>query len=101
MEVYPVLAHHVVLMTRVREVVNLDSVHHTGTNEAEAVLPEHDWIDGTLADEKLALEVFSLVDEACLLITLRIDRRMSHVAFAVHYLIPFPVDYRTSGYSKL
>ena len=73
MKVYSVLAGYIVLMTWIREIVYLDSVHHAGAHEAEAVLPQNDRVDGSLADEKLALQVGSLVDEAGLFIALRID----------------------------
>ena len=73
MQVNPVFAAYIVLVARVREVVDLYSVHHADAYEAEAVLPQNDRVDGSLADEKLALEVLGLVDEAGLLIALRID----------------------------
>ena len=60
------------------------------------MLPYNDRIDSALADKEFALEVRSLVDEACLCISLRIALRMVHVSFAVHYLIPLPVDNRTA-----
>ena len=73
MQVNPVFAAYIVLVARVREVVDLYSVHHACADETEAVLPQNDRVDGSLADEKLALEVLGLVDEAGLLIALRID----------------------------
>ena len=91
-----VLSCHIVLVTRVREVVYLYIVDDACSYEAETVLPKHYRIDGSLADEKFAFEVFCLVDEACLLVALRVDVRMIHVSLSIHYLIPFPVDHRAA-----
>ena len=60
------------------------------------MLPEHDRVDRSLADEQFTLKVLRLVDEAGLFIALRVYIRMVHVPFAVHDLIPFPVDDRSS-----
>ena len=85
------------LVAWIREVVYLYIVYNTCSYEAETVLPKHNWVDGSLTDEKFALEVLCLVDEACLLVAFRIDVRMIHVSLAIHYLIPFPVDHRATG----
>ena len=68
----PVLTHDVVLVTRVREVVHLDVVLHALTHETQAVLPQNHRVDGSLADEQLALKILGLVDQTCLLIALRV-----------------------------
>lgn len=101
MEVYSVLAAHIMLVAWVREVVHLDVVDNAGPDETEAVLPENHRVDRSLADKQLALEVLCLVDEAGLLISLRVHVRMIHLSLAVHHLVPFPVDDRTSGHSDL
>ena len=101
MEVDSVLAHHIMLGTWVREIIYLYIVLDALSDEAEAVLPYYYRVDRSLADKKLALEILGLVDEAGLCISLRIDVRVVHVAFAVHYFVPFPVDYRSSGHSHL
>ena len=65
------------------------------------MLPKDYGINCALADQKLALQVLGLVDQACPCISFRIAFRMVHVSLAVHDLVPFPVDYRASGYSDL
>ena len=96
-----VLAHYIVLGARVREVIHLDIVLDALSDEAEAVLPYHHRVDCSLADKKLALQIFSLVYEAGLGIAFRVYIGMVHVPLTIHYLIPFPVDYRASGYGYL
>jgi hypothetical protein len=98
---YSVLAGYIMLMARIREVVHLYVVLDAFSYEAEAVFPNDYRVDGALADEKLALEILGLVDEAGLGITFRIGGRIVHVTLTVHYLVPLPVDYRTSGNSYL
>jgi hypothetical protein len=99
--VYSVLAGNIVLMARVREIIDLNVILDTFSYEAEAVLPYDYRIDSTLTDQELALEILRLVDEAGLCVSFRIGCRIVHITLSIHYLIPFPVDYRTSGYSDL
>lgn len=101
MEVDSVASSYVVLMAWVREIVNLYIIHHACADKAEAVLPQHYRIDGSLTDQQLALEVLGLVDEAGLFISLGIDSGVVHISFSVHHLIPFPVDHGTSCYGYL
>ena len=92
-----ILAHYIVLGARIWEVIHLDIVLHALADETEAVLPDNHRVHCSLADQELALEILSLVDEAGLCIALGVDLRIVHISFAVHYLIPLPVDYRSSG----
>ena len=101
MKMHPVPAGDVVLMARVWEIVHLNIVLHTFAYETEAVLPYDDRVYCALADQKLALEVLCLVDQACPCITFRISFRMVHVTFSVHHFIPFPVDHRATCHSYL
>ena len=96
-----VLSCHIMLVAWIREVVDLDVVLHAFTYEAQTMLPYNNRVDSALTDEELALEILGLVDEAGLCISLRIGVRMIHITLSVHNLIPFPVDYRTSGHSHL
>ena len=70
-------AHHIVLCARVREVVHLDIVFDAFPYKAEAVLPYHHVVHGSLADEQLALQVLCLVDKAYLFISGAVFGRVS------------------------
>ena len=101
MEVDSVLAHYIMLGAWIREVIYLHVVLDAFADEAEAVLPYDYRVDCSLTDEKLALEILRLVDEAGLCKSFRVSVRMVHVSFSIHDLIPFPVDYRASCNSHL
>ena len=101
MQMHSVLASDVVLVTRVWEIIHLNIVHHACSDKTETVLPEDYRVYGALTYEQLALEVLRLVDQTCLLVSLRIDMRTVHVTLSIHDLIPLPVDDRTSCYSDL
>ncbi len=88
-------------MTRIREVVHLDIVLYAFAHKAQTVFPYDYRVNRALAYEQLALEVLRLVEQAGLCIAFRIGVRMIHVAFSVHYLIPFPVYDRASCHSHL
>ena len=62
-QVETVAAGYIVPGDGVGEVVYGDIQVYALLNKAEAVLPHHGVVDGTLADEQLALEVLGLVDE--------------------------------------
>ena len=96
-----VLSHHIMLCARIWEIVYLYIVLDAFAYEAQTMLPYDHRVNSTLADKQLALEILGLVDEACLCISFRITFRMIHIAFSIHHLVPFPVDYRTACYSYL
>ena len=97
----PVLAHHIVLGARIWEIVHLNIVLHAFTYETQTVLPHDHRVNRALTDEKLALEILCLADEACLRITFRIPLRMVHISLSIHHLVPFPVNHRTACDSNL
>ena len=70
-----VLAHNIMFSARIREIVYLDIVLDAFPDEAETVFPYYYRVDCTLTDEKLALQILSLIDEACLCVTIRIAFR--------------------------
>ena len=96
-----VLSHDIVLGARIREIVHLNIVFYTLSDETEAMFPYNHRVDRALADEKLALEVLRLVDKAGLSVTFRVYIRIIHVSFSIHDLIPLPVDYRAACNSNL
>ena len=55
----------------------------------------------SLNNLKLTLKVLSLVEQRSLLVSLRVCLRSIHIAFAIHHLIPMPVDNRTTGNTNL
>ena len=55
MKVDPVLAHHIVLGAWIWEIIHLNIILDTFSDEAEAMLPNHHRIDSTLTDQKLTL----------------------------------------------
>ena len=63
--------------------------------------PYHSVVYGTLAYQQLALKVFCTRDKAGLLETVSVGLVGLHIALAVHNLIPFPVNDRTSGHTNL
>ena len=91
----------IVFGARVREVVQLDVLLDASLDKAQAVLPEHSVVDGSLADEKLAFEILHVVKKACLSESVRIGGFSVHVTLAVHDLVPLPVDDRTAGHADL
>ena len=88
----PPSSKNIVLGAGIGEVVELGSILDTLLDETQAVLPDNGVVDRSLADEKLALEVGGVLDEACLLETFWIRLRSVHVALTIHNLVPFPVD---------
>ena len=82
---------------RIGEVVHLHVVLDALLDEAERVLPHDGAVHGALADQELALQVLRLVDEARFRKTLRVRCLRVHVAFAVHDLVPLPIDDRAAG----
>lgn len=50
-EVYTVGTDNIVLVARIGEVVDLNVIDHALANEAEAMLPQHYGVEGSLADE--------------------------------------------------
>ena len=101
MEVDSVFAHYVMLSARVWEVVDLYVILDTFADKAQAMLPNYHRVYGSLTDQKPAFEIFRFVDEAGLGVSLWVYCRVVHVSLSVHYLIPFPVYYRTSGNCNL
>ena len=59
---HPVLSSDIMLMTRIREIVHLDIALHAFADEAQAMLPKYDRVDGPLAYQQLAFQVLGLVD---------------------------------------
>ena len=101
MEMDAGMTSHVVLLTRVGEEVWLCAGFDAGIEEGETML-RHDGVVVVACDDlQLAFQVLRLVDETGLGIAFGIRFRSSHIALAVHHLIPFPVDDRTSGYTHL
>lgn len=96
----PILAGHIVLGARIREIIHLDIVLDTFADEAETVLPDYGIVDGALANQELAFEIFGLVDKGGFGEAFRIGLRGIHVTFSVHYLVPLPIDDRTAGDSN-
>ena len=96
MKVNSILAHYVVLVAWVREVVYLYIVNNAGSYKTEAVLPEYYRVYCSLTNEELSFKVLGLVDQTCLLVSFRIDVRMVHIPLAIHHFIPFPVNHRSS-----
>ena len=65
------------------------------------MLPDYGVVQGALADEELAFEVFGLVDKGGAFKALRVGLRGVHVALSVHDLVPFPVDDGAAGNAHL
>ena len=92
MEVDASMTSHIMFFTRIGEEVGLGASFDTGIKERQAVLRYYGNIVVARDDLQLALQVFGLGEERSLLVALRIALRRVHIAFAIHHLIPFPVD---------
>lgn len=67
-----VAAQNIVLGTRIREVIHLHVVDDALTDETQAVLPKHHVVDGSLANQQFAFQVFGLVQQADFFVAFRI-----------------------------
>ena len=56
----PVSSHHVMLCTRVREVIHLHVILDTLPDKAQTLLPNHNRVNSTLADQQLTFQIFCL-----------------------------------------
>ena len=65
------------------------------------MLPDDGVVDRSLAYQQFSLQIGRLSDETGGSETIRICFLCVHVPFSVHYFVPFPVDYRTSGDTDL
>ena len=100
-EVDALVAAHVVALTGIYIEVGLGVGTDTGFEEGVSVLWYYGGVVETDYDLQPALQVFSLVDETGLRISLGVALRGVHITLAVHHLIPFPVDYRSACHSHL
>ena len=101
MEMGTLMTAHVVGFTGIGKEVGLGAGGDTCLEKGEAVL-RHDGRVVVASDNlELALEVFCLVDSLLLLAMQRVCLRSIHIAFAIHHLIPMPVDNRTAGNTNL
>ena len=91
----------IVLGTRIREIIQLDIVLDTFADKAQTILPDNSLVNRTLADQKLAFQILRLINQGRLGESLRIGLHRVHVALAVHYLVPFPINHRSTGDSDL
>ena len=101
MEMDAGMTSHVVLLTRVGEEVWLCAGFDAGIEEGKTML-RHDGVVVVACDDlQFAFQVLRLVDKADLGIAFGICFRSSHIALAVHHLIPFPVNYWASSHTNL
>ena len=92
---------HIVLLTRIGEEIGLRARLDTGIEERQTMLWHYRIVVVTGDNLQLALQVLRLVEKARLLITLGVVLGGTHIAFAIHHLIPFPVDDGTTGHTDL
>ena len=95
------MATHIVLLARISKEVGLCASLDAGIEERQTMLGHNGVVVITRNNLELALQIAGLVDEARLRVTLRILLRRIHIAFAIHYLVPFPVDDGTTSYANL
>ena len=101
MQMYHVLASHVVSLSGVYEVVGLRAGIGGGAEEGQTVLQYAGGIVVANDDLQAAFEISCLFQKIGTFVTFGIFLWRIHVAFAVHYLIEFPVDDRAAGYACL
>ena len=101
MEVETLPAPHVVWLTGIDHEIGLSSVLNAGGNERQTVLGYYGGIIIAGDNLQLSLEVGSLVDERCLFVAFGIVLGGIHIAFPIHYFVPFPVDDRTTSHTHL
>ncbi len=100
-QVGAVHAIHIVVMTRINEVIQLFSIVDAVFNEHEAVLPHHDRVGSAMNQEQLAFELVGFVFKTRQLVAFGIFFRCVHVTFAVHDFIVFPVHDGTACHRHL
>ena len=101
MQVSALMTSHVVRLTWIYEEIWLGTGCDTCLQEGEAVLWHYGHIVQALDNLQLALQVLSLIEQGCLLVTFWVGLRSVHIALAIHHLVPVPVDNRTAGYAYL
>ena len=101
MKMNHVLAHHVVVLTWIYEIIGLHTGILTGTEEGQAVLEQASTVVVTYNHLQTAFEVLGLVEQTAGGIAFGILLRSVHIAFAIHHLIEAPVDDRTAGHTDL
>ena len=89
------------LLAWVGKEVGLCAGLDAGIQETQAVLWYHSVIVITRDNLQLTLQVLGLADQTALGITLGVILWGTHIALAIHHLIPFPVDHRTACYTYL
>ena len=97
MKMNHVLAHHVVVLTGIYEIIGLHTGILTGTEEGQAMLEQASTVVVTYNHLQTAFEVLGLVEQTAGGIAFGILLRSVHIAFAIHHLIESPVDDRTAG----
>ena len=95
------VSHHVVSLARIDEEVGLCASFHAGVEELQGVLRNNRRVVHTYDYLQLTLQVLCLVKKACLLVAFSVLLRCVHIALAIHHLIPFPVDDRSSCHAHL
>ena len=95
------MAPHVMFLAWIGKEVGLSARLDAGIEEREAVLRHNGVVVVARDDLQTAFQVLGLVDERRLGIALRIGLRSVHIAFAVHHLVPLPVNDGTASYTHL
>ena len=101
MQMSALMTSHVVRLARIDEEVWLGAGCDAGLQEGETMLRHHRYVVEALDDLQLALQILGLIEQRGLLVALRVGLRSIHIALAIHYLVPVPVDYRTACYAYL
>ena len=101
MQVSALVTSHVMRFAWVYEEIWLCTCCDTCLQEGEAMLWYYSYIVQALDNLQLTLQVLSLIEQGCLLVTLWVGLWGIHIALAIHHLVPVPVDYRTACYAYL
>ena len=101
MQVYALVSAHVVRLSGIDEEVGLSARLDTFGKERQAMLRHHRVVVISRDNLQFSLQVLRLAQEARLLVAFGVGLRRVHISFAVHHLVPFPVDDGTSCHAHL
>ena len=101
MKVHHILAHHIVPVAGIGEVIGLCARVLASPEERKRMLRNARRVVKAVDNLQASLEVSGFVEQAAFAVTVGILLRRVHIPLAVHHLVILPVDYRPAGHSYL
>ena len=101
MQVGALVPAHVVWFARIYKEVGLCAHFNALLQEIQAVLWHHNGIVHTCYYLQFSFQILGLRQQTALGIALRIVLWSAHIAFAIHYFVPLPIDNGTASNAYL